>query len=70
MTSVNGNGFVTVMLILLPDLVIGPCVIPLQLDTGVAIGVGVNVTVGISVAVGIAVIVDVAVGVGVSWITL
>ena len=53
------------MLILLPERVIGPCVMPVQLDTGEAIAVGVNVTVGVIVDVGIAVIVGVELGVAV-----
>ncbi len=58
-----------VMLMVLPDFVMEPCVIPLQTGTCVGEGVGeggVGVTVGVAVAVGINVAVGESVGVGVS----
>ena len=54
------------MLITAPDLVIGPWVIRLQLDTVVGTMVGVNVCVGVSVMVGVIVLVGVWVAVKVN----
>ena len=64
---VNGKAFglVMVMLIVFPDLEIGPWVIPVQLETAVAVAGKVEVIVGIKVIVGVKVIVGIGVLVGV-----
>jgi hypothetical protein len=64
--SAKLNGFVTVIVIVLPEYEIEPCVIPVQFATRVGTGVGDKVAVGVTVALGLAVAVAVRVGVGVT----